>query len=276
MEDKNFTILCVDDEKSILNALKRLLRKEGYQLLFANSGKEGLETLAAHEVHLVISDQRMPEMSGTEFLEIVKEKYPDVLRIILTGYSDIDSITDSINKGNIYKFFFKPWNDIRLKSEIRQITEQIHLIQANKRLDETVVQQNKELHEMNTKVENLVRKRTQGIELENHILQFSHAILEDLPISVIGIDHDGVIVVTNKMAEAIVCKQGAKRGRLLRDCFPEEVVDIVKQVLETGQRLDIDLDFFKDRGCQAKLLPLTGSYEGKGVILTMDEPKASV
>ena len=156
MEDKIFTILCVDDEQSILNALKRLLRKEGYQLLFANSGKEGLEILKANEVHLVISDQRMPEMSGTEFLEIVKEKYPDVLRIILTGYSDIDSITESINKGNIYKFFFKPWNDIRLKSEIRQITEQIQLIQANKRLDETVVQQNKELNEMNTKVDHLV------------------------------------------------------------------------------------------------------------------------
>jgi len=197
MEDKIFTILCVDDEQSILNALKRLLRKEGYQMLFANSGKEGLEILKANEVHLVISDQRMPEMSGTEFLEIVKEKYPDVLRIILTGYSDIDSITESINKGNIYKFFFKPWNDVRLKSEIRQITEQIQLIQANKRLDETVVQQNKELNEMNTKVDHLVHKHTQEMELENHVLQFSHAILEDLPISVMGIDNDGVIVTIN-------------------------------------------------------------------------------
>jgi response regulator RpfG family c-di-GMP phosphodiesterase len=276
MEDKHFTILCVDDEKSILNALKRLLRKEGYQLLFANSGKEGLETLAAHEVHLVISDQRMPEMSGTEFLEIVKEKYPDVLRIILTGYSDIDSITDSINKGNIYKFFFKPWNDIRLKSEIRQITEQIHLIQANKRLDETVVQQNKELHEMNTKVENLVRKRTQGIEFENHVLQFSHAILEDLPISIIGIDNEGVIVMINKTAQSLVNNDAVKRGGLLSDHFPEEVVDMVEKGLETGQQLDVEADYFKDRGCQAKLLPLTGEYKGKGVILTMDEPKASV
>ncbi|MEJ2156945.1 MAG: response regulator [Desulfobacteraceae bacterium] len=269
MEEIDFTILCVDDEKSILNALKRLLRKEGYHLLFANSGKEGLEVLELNEVHLVISDQRMPEMSGTEFLEIVKEKYPDVLRIILTGYSDIDSITESINKGNIYKFFFKPWNDMRLKSEIRQITEQIKLIHANKRLDDTVSKQHKALHEMDSKVDQLVRKRTQEIELENHILQLSHAILEDLPISVIGIDNDGVIVMTNRMAKDLIFKNGVKRGCSLNDCFPEEVVRQVKQGLATGQQINLAADYFKDKGCEAKLLPLTGDFEGKGVILTV-------
>jgi len=273
MEDTAFTILCVDDEQSILNALKRLLRKEGYQLLFANSGKEGLGLLQENEVHLVISDQRMPGMSGTEFLEIVKDKYPDVLRIILTGYSDIDSITESINKGNIYKFFFKPWNDLRLKSELRQITEQMDLIQVNKRLDETVVQQNKELHEMNAKVEELVRKRTQEIELENHVLQLSYAILEDLPISVLGIDNDGLIVLTNKSAQELVCREGIKMGCPLSDHFPKEVVDKVRQGLETGQQIAITAEYFKEKGCEAKLLPLTGAYEGKGVILTMNELK---
>lgn len=271
MEDKTFTILCVDDEKSILNALKRLLRKEGYQLLFANSGKEGLDILKENQVHLVISDQRMPGMSGTEFLEIVKDKYPDALRIILTGYSDIDSITESINKGNIYKFFFKPWNDLRLKSEIRQITEQIDLIQTNKQLDEAVVQKNKELHEMNARVDRLVRKRTQEIELENHVLQLSHAILEDLPISVMGIDNEGLIVMINKMAKELVFKDDIKMGCPLSDYFPEEVVEKVKQGLKTGQKINLNADYFTDKGCQAKLLPLTGAYEGKGVILTMNE-----
>ncbi len=269
MEDTTFTILCVDDEKNILNALKRLLRKEGYHLLFANSGKEGLQLLSENDVHLVISDQRMPEMSGTEFLEIVKDKYPDVLRIILTGYSDIDSITESINKGNIYKFFFKPWNDLRLKSEIRQITEQIGLIRDNRRLDETVEQQNKELHEMNAKVEKLVRKRSQAMELENHVFKLSHAILEDLPISIMGIDNDGLIIMINKMAQDLVCREGLRPGCLLSDYFPEEVVDKVKQSLQTGQKISVDTNYFKEKGWEAKLLPLTGEYEGKGVILTM-------
>ncbi len=270
MEDKAITILCVDDEKSILKALKRLLRKEGYQLFFASSGKEGLDILKDHPAHIVMSDQRMPGMSGSEFLEIVKDEYPDALRIILTGYSDIESITESINKGKIYKFFFKPWNDLRLKAEIRQITEQIELVQTNKRLDEKIVQKNKELHEMNERVETLVRKRIQDIELENHVLQLSHAILEDIPISVVGIDNEGLIVMINKMAKEAVLRDNVKMGCPLSDYFPQEVVDKVKQSIETGRQISLEADCFKDKGCDAKLLPLTGAYEGKGAILTMN------
>jgi DNA-binding NtrC family response regulator len=84
---------------------------------------------------MVISDQRMPKMSGTEFLAALKTKYPDVLRIILSGYTEVDSITESINKGHIYKFLSKPWNDHNLKLEIKQALEQYDLIQANKKLE---------------------------------------------------------------------------------------------------------------------------------------------
>ncbi|MEJ2041468.1 MAG: response regulator, partial [Desulfosarcinaceae bacterium] len=142
MQEYHHTILCVDDEPNILQALKRLLRREGYRMLTATSGKEALEILSKEEIHLIISDQRMPEMNGTEFLAQVKHAYPDVLRVILTGYTDVDSITESINKGHIYKFFLKPWNDHTLKLEIRQALDQFDLIQANKKLDEKIVEQN--------------------------------------------------------------------------------------------------------------------------------------
>jgi hypothetical protein len=89
-----------------------------------------------------------------------------------------------------------------------------------------------------------------------------------------GIDNDGVIVTINKMAQEVVSKEGVKRGHLVSDYFPEEVVDLVKQGCAVGQHIDIDADYFKDRGCQAKLLPLTGAYEGRGVILTIDQLKA--
>ena len=135
MNENRHTVLCVDDEKNILQSLKRLLRKEDYRLLTASSGEEGLKVLEENDVHMVISDQRMPEMSGTEFLAALKTKYPDVLRIILSGYTDVDSITESINKGHIYKFLLKPWNDHNLKLEIKQALEQYDLIQANKKLD---------------------------------------------------------------------------------------------------------------------------------------------
>ena len=135
MNENRHTVLCVDDEKNILRSLNRLLRKEDYRLLTASSGEEGLKVLEENDVHMVISDQRMPKMSGTEFLAALKTKYPDVLRIILSGYTEVDSITESINKGHIYKFLSKPWNDHNLKLEIKQALEQYDLIQANKKLE---------------------------------------------------------------------------------------------------------------------------------------------
>ena len=114
------SVLCVDDEKNILNSLRRLLRQENYNLLTASSGAEGLKLLEESHVQLVISDQRMPEMSGVDFLSQVRVKYPEIIRIILSGYTDVNSITDAINKGHIYKFLLKPWDEQNLLLEIRQ------------------------------------------------------------------------------------------------------------------------------------------------------------
>ncbi len=269
MTDKTYAILCVDDEQSILNALKRLLRKEGYQLHFANSGKEGLEVLSAHEIQMVISDQRMPEMSGTEFLAEVKNLYPEVLRIILTGYSDIDSITQSINQGHIYKFFFKPWNDKRLKIEIRQALEQLDLAETNRQLDETIIKQNLELQEMNEKLEEKVRERTREIELQNNMLQLSHAILDDLPLSVMGIDNTGTIVLTNQMAQTMIGDQGVKLGVAVNKYFPNAVPEAVNEVIDTGKQVDINGETLQCNNYKAVIMPLSGPYKGKGVIMTL-------
>lgn len=269
MTEKKFSILCVDDEKSILNALKRLLRREGYQLFFADSGLEGLELLKDHEVQMVISDQRMPQMSGTEFLAEVKARHPEILRIILTGYSDIDSITKSINEGHIYKFFFKPWNDNRLKVEIRQALEQFDLVETNRRLDETIVKQNLKLQAMNENLEELVQARTREIELQNNMLQLSHAILEDLPISVMGIDNEGVIVLTNQMAQSIIGNQGVRLGVSVSEYFPQDVPDAVRQVIDTGHQINVSGKTLKSVDYQAAILPLSGPYKGRGVIMTI-------
>ncbi|HLA33628.1 MAG TPA: EAL domain-containing protein [Rhodocyclaceae bacterium] len=117
-EDTRNTLLIVDDEVSILSALKRMLRHEGYEVLTAGSATEGLALLSKHRVQVIVSDQRMPEMSGSEFLSRVRVIYPETIRIMLSGFSDISAITDSINKGAIYRYLSKPWNDAELKSEI--------------------------------------------------------------------------------------------------------------------------------------------------------------
>ena len=112
-------MLLVDDEENILHALKRLLRKEPYTVLTCTSARQAFELLALHDVQVIVSDQRMPQMSGTEFLNQVKDMYPDTIRLVLSGYTDLRSVTEAINQGAIYKFLTKPWQDDELREEIR-------------------------------------------------------------------------------------------------------------------------------------------------------------
>ena len=111
----NRTLLLVDDEEKILSSLERLFRKEGYTILRADSGKQGLNFLKKYTINVILSDQKMPEMTGVEFLSKAKILYPDTIRIILSGYSDLESILDAINKGEIFRFVTKPWdNDLQI------------------------------------------------------------------------------------------------------------------------------------------------------------------
>ncbi|PAU65755.1 two-component system response regulator [Pseudomonas sp. PIC25] len=119
-DDNVQTLLLLDDEENILRALTRVLRRDGYRILTANQAQDAFELLAKHDVQVVISDQRMPEMNGTEFLSRVKDLYPDTIRIVLSGYTDLKSVTDAINQGAIYKFLTKPWDDEQLRQNISQ------------------------------------------------------------------------------------------------------------------------------------------------------------
>jgi CheY-like chemotaxis protein len=114
------TLLIVDDEPSILSALRRLLFEDGYRILTAGSARDGLEILARNAVQVIITDQRMPEMCGTEFLGRVKALHPNTVRMVLSGYADLATVTESVNEGALYKFLSKPWNDDQLREQIRE------------------------------------------------------------------------------------------------------------------------------------------------------------
>jgi diguanylate cyclase (GGDEF)-like protein/PAS domain S-box-containing protein len=119
-EDANSqTLLVVDDDVNTLSALYRLFKRDNYRILTASSVAEAFELLALHAVQVIVCDQRMPIMSGTEFLSKVKEMYPDTIRIILSGYTGLDAVLDSINRGAIYRFYTKPWDDIQLRDNVR-------------------------------------------------------------------------------------------------------------------------------------------------------------
>lgn len=114
------TLLLLDDEANIIRALTRILRRDGYRILSTTSVQEAFSLLAENEVQVIISDQRMPEMSGTEFFSQVKAIHPDTVRIVLSGYTDLKSVTDAINEGAIYKFLTKPWDDRQIREHIQQ------------------------------------------------------------------------------------------------------------------------------------------------------------
>ena len=270
MDSTNHTILCVDDEVNILNALKRLLRKESYRLLTCTSGAEALELLACNEVHIVISDQRMPKMSGTEFLRQVKELYPNIIRIILTGYTEVDTITQSINEGHIYKFFLKPWNDQHLTLEIRQAFEQYDLIEANKRLYDKTVEQNAELKQINEHLEHLVAERTQSLETQNRALQLSHAILEDTPVPIVGISSELIVVLVNKAArEYFGTDLPMQLGESICDYLDDMEDDQLTRMIVSPHSRQIPVRSGNgDKPVMMALRPLTGHYAGSGAILT--------
>lgn len=112
-------LLLVDDETNVLRSLNRLLRRDGYDILMAETADEAFELLAQHRVQVIISDQRMRHMNGTELLNHVKSMYPDIVRIVLSGYMDLESVTNAINQGQIYKFLTKPWDDKELREVVR-------------------------------------------------------------------------------------------------------------------------------------------------------------
>ncbi|WP_374013939.1 EAL domain-containing protein [Pseudoxanthomonas koreensis] len=116
----DMTLLLVDDEENVLRSLVRLFRRDGYRILAAGNVRDAFDLLATNDVQVILSDQRMQDMSGTEFLGRVKMLYPDTVRMVLSGYTDLATVTDAINRGAIYRFLTKPWNDDELREHIRQ------------------------------------------------------------------------------------------------------------------------------------------------------------
>jgi len=129
------TVLFVDDEEKLLRSLKRGLLDEPYKTIFANSGKEALEILQQQEVHVLVTDMRMPEMSGLELLRIVKKEYPRIVRMVLSGYTQITTLLTAINQGEIHKFITKPWKlEEEFKPAIREAVEYYDLHSERDRL----------------------------------------------------------------------------------------------------------------------------------------------
>ena len=117
-------ILCVDDDATVLRVLDVLLTREGYSVLTANSGQQGIELLKQNKVDLIVCDQKMPGMNGWEFFRHVSKDYPEIVRIMLSGYTDFEGLVRAINEGEIFRFISKPWDNETLKEIIRNALDE--------------------------------------------------------------------------------------------------------------------------------------------------------
>lgn len=156
----DFTLLCVDDEANILASLKRLFRPAGYRVLTATSGEEALALLEKEAVDLIISDMRMPGMNGAQVLAAVRARWPETVRILLTGYADIGSTIEAINNGQLHRYISKPWDDSEVQLVVREGLERKALLREKNRLEALTQAQNEELRQLNAGLETKVAERT--------------------------------------------------------------------------------------------------------------------
>ena len=191
---QNHTVLFVDDEVNILKALQRLLRNEPIDVLTANSPSEAFELIERAAPQVIVSDQRMPEMSGVDFLSSVRDRHSDVVRMMLTGYTDMTIAVEAINKGEIYRLITKPWNDEELKATLRQAFDHYDLKAEIKRLNSVTREQNFKLQDMNKNLEEKVRERTKQLDGKNTELRTAY------------------IQTIRALAEAIDAKDAYTRG----------------------------------------------------------------
>jgi response regulator RpfG family c-di-GMP phosphodiesterase len=172
-------LMLVDDEAAILSGLRRLLRSSEYEIHTAGGGEEALKMLRQTPVDIIISDMRMPGMSGAEFLAQAAKEWPDTIRMVLTGYADLGDTIAAINSGHIYRYFSKPWDEDDLRLSVRRAVEQLRLKRENSRLQALTSRQNEELKSLNTGLEERVVARTAELKQTADMLDNAYGELKE-------------------------------------------------------------------------------------------------
>lgn len=222
-------VLMVDDEGGVLNAYQRLLRNEAFDLMLTTSPEEALQKVQGGGVAVVLSDQRMPGMEGAQLLEKIREISPDTVRIIMTGYADTQAAIDAINRGAVYRFLTKPWNDDELRATMRQAVARFNLVTENKLLQKLTQEQNVALQDLNQNLERKVVERTAVIaglnkQLEQSFLETVRALagLAEL--------HSTIVGSHSKRVAALARELGSRIGLTGRKLFELDIAAMLHDI----------------------------------------------
>jgi response regulator RpfG family c-di-GMP phosphodiesterase len=245
------TLLVVDDEENIIRALRRLFRHEPFSVITATSGAEGLDILSKQPVAVILSDQRMPGMIGSEFLKAVKERYPHTIRLVMSGYTELESITSAINDGAVFKFLLKPWEDEKLLTHIRDAFSYHDLKSNNILLAE-------ELKKANARLEEKVREEREKNALNTRSLLLSQELLDRMPIAVFGVSNEGLIVMANQYARRLV-NQEAVVGNVIDDVIPETITQALYTALTATSTANSNELYWPDTTHKVTITPILNS-----------------
>jgi CheY-like chemotaxis protein len=245
------TLLVVDDEPNILNALRRLFRRDGYRLLIANGGEKALELLENESVDVVLSDQRMPKMSGIDLLTRCADLYPRASRVLLSGYADEGLIGEALASGIVQKFARKPWEDEQLRDAVRlafpvQIGDDLTLPKPKLAQAGTTTWHN------------------------DAVWLASQRVMQQLPVPVIGIDSDGLVVFSNQLGNQILHdNEGELIGCSAADLFGAAWRrTLIPQAPDTRRRVGLCLRNGDQRSAWASEVVHHGTASGLLLVVT--------
>lgn len=203
------TLLVVDDEPDVVKSVQDLLRMK-YRVLGATSAKQAMDIMSQEEVHVVMSDQRMPETTGVDFLRKVRGDYPEAIRLLFTGYADIRAVIDAINQGNVYRYITKPWDPDELETIIDEAADRYDLIVERNRLLSLLKQQNQDLEKANVELKRSNDLKQAFIQVASHELRTPLTIL-------LGVSHLAVDAGDEKTRPLLtrIEQAGQRLGRLV-------------------------------------------------------------
>ena len=264
-------ILCVDDEKKVLSALRRFFYEDDYEIFTAESGREGLDILAKNaSIQLVISDYRMPGMDGVDFLRQVWARWPDTVRIVISGHSDAAAAVEAIKEGQIYKFVPKPWKDDEFRETVASALKVHSLRKKNEQFVNELIESNVEFKHLREDPEKMPGKNGSELLQQNKNMRFAQQILYEMPIAVIGLDRDNTIIQSSELADNIFTDSKRSLFSLSAyDVLPAEINSFLQELRETPADMKLEYNG-QQLTIKAKKLSKTDGREGTVLVLLVE------